>query len=655
MSIVAEGDRLAIHQRVRSALEPIRQLLSSLWLIPTVALAIIAGALATFAIDEYHQTLEQEYRFLEAHARIAEARIDDGLLLAQQLLIGTADDLLTQTALKEGEVERRVRERLSSLASVDFLLVTDAAGRIVTAVSSDDLASERAARGFDASSRQYFRVHSERTEGGANSKTFHVSRPFKTTLGKMVFVVSAAIRGPGGSFKGVVAAGISAAYFDRVLSEVKPEGEGGAASLLNRQGDMLYHLPNPDRYVGSSVAEGLHFQAFVQSGERVLRSHGVAAISKQRRVFLFRWVGDSDLAIALSRVSDGVFTDWRGNLVLRGLIFIFAAAVILWLSWIAHRHTSALRQVNRQLEADIAAREQAEAATRLYASAFQHSGEAILICDGENRIVAVNDAFTRMTGYARSEIEGCNPRVLASGQTPVETYRDMWGALKAKGFWQGEIWDRRKDGAVYPKLMSVTAVPGRNGEIVNYVASFIDITERKVAEERIKRLAHHDSLTGLLNRVSLHEGLEDALVAAKAERRSLAVMYIDLDHFKTINDSLGHATGDELLIEVARRLRDCVRESDMVARLGGDEFVVVLTGVLESAAVSRVGEKILAALGEPYRVGGHDLVSTPSVGVAVSSKDGDTRETLMKHADAAMYRAKSQGRNSIQFFSELGD
>jgi diguanylate cyclase (GGDEF)-like protein/PAS domain S-box-containing protein len=300
---------------------------------------------------------------------------------------------------------------------------------------------------------------------------------------------------------------------------------------------------------------------------------------------------------------------------------------------------------------DITARKQAEEALRLYANVFEHSGEAIIITDRDNRILAVNPAFTRQTGYGIDEIRGEDPKVLASGQTPDETYQAMWGALARSGYWQGELLCRRKDNTLYPKWMSVSVMRGPDGRTTHYIASFTDITARKQAEAQISQLAYHDALTGLLNRFSLQSQLEQALAMARREKRALAVVFLDMDRFKTINDTMGHAVGDKLLMEVGRRLRDNVRHSDIIARLGGDEFVVVLTEVEDATAAARVADKILHALAQPYRIDRHRLHSTASIGLAFYPNDGDDGDTLMKSADTAMYHAKSQGRNNVQFFT----
>lgn len=302
---------------------------------------------------------------------------------------------------------------------------------------------------------------------------------------------------------------------------------------------------------------------------------------------------------------------------------------------------------------DITDRRQAEEALHLYANAFEHSGEAILISDHDNRIVAVNPAFTRLTGYTIDDLRGRNPSALSSGHTSRDTYQDMWTALRESGYWQGELWDRRKDGRSYPKWISISVIRDAKGDVTHYIASFTDISERKAAEERIRQLAQHDPLTGLLNRLTLENRLDQALLSARRAGGQLAVMFIDLDRFKVVNDTLGHHVGDKLLVEVARRLLAAVRESDIVARLGGDEFIVALTDVDAELAAAMMGEKIVKVLGQPFPIDDQDIHSSPSVGISMFPTDGEDVATLMKNADAAMYHAKAHGRNNFQFFTSV--
>jgi diguanylate cyclase (GGDEF)-like protein/PAS domain S-box-containing protein len=303
------------------------------------------------------------------------------------------------------------------------------------------------------------------------------------------------------------------------------------------------------------------------------------------------------------------------------------------------------------LARDITQRKRTEESLFLFANAFRHSGEAIVITDNENRIVAVNPAMIRHTGYDYSELIGQNPRMLSSGHAPRDTYREMWTTLNATGYWQGELWHRAKNGMVYPKWAAISAIRNTENVVTHYIASYTDISERKAAEARIEFIAHHDVLTGLFNRYSLEERLEQSLLAARRNQTKVAVMFIDMDRFKNINDTLGHHTGDALLVEIGNRLDQKVRESDIVARLGGDEFVVVLSGVESTLAAGAVAAEIVNCLGEVYTIDAKVLHITSSIGISMYPMDGEDVETLMKHADAAMYHAKDKGRNNFQFFT----
>lgn len=300
---------------------------------------------------------------------------------------------------------------------------------------------------------------------------------------------------------------------------------------------------------------------------------------------------------------------------------------------------------------DITEQKLAEQQINLYASVFINSPEAILITDENNCIIAVNPALTELTGYTIEELEGVNPSIMASGLSSAETFLEMADALDQEGYWQGELIDRKKDGTVYPKWTTVTVIKDDNEQVANHIVSFFDITERKSAEERIHYLAHHDTLTGLFNRYSLENRLDQAITQARRERGKLALLFIDLDRFKTINDSLGHQVGDQLLIQVAKRLESSIRESDILARLGGDEFLVVVTNIDDSMAATTVADKLLDKLGKTYEIDGNELRSSPSIGISVFPEDGEDVETLVKAADAAMYHAKEQGRNNYQFFT----
>jgi diguanylate cyclase (GGDEF)-like protein/PAS domain S-box-containing protein len=291
---------------------------------------------------------------------------------------------------------------------------------------------------------------------------------------------------------------------------------------------------------------------------------------------------------------------------------------------------------------------------RLAEQVFEYSPEAILVTDGTGTILRVNPAFTLITGYLPDEAIGQNPRILRSGRHDADFYTEMWHTLRDNGHWHGEIWDKRKNGEVYPKWLCINAVGLPSGD-VRYVALFADISERKAHEQRIDYLARHDSLTGLYNRRQLDERGGHLLSRARRGDAGAALLLIDLDHFKHINDSLGHAVGDQLLIEAASRLNSAVRTSDLVARLGGDEFVVLLESIVAPCDIVPIVEKIVATLAMPYSIFGHTLHASCSVGVSLCPANGADMETLLKAADVAMYQVKSANRNGWRLFEERMD
>ena len=300
---------------------------------------------------------------------------------------------------------------------------------------------------------------------------------------------------------------------------------------------------------------------------------------------------------------------------------------------------------------DITERKLAEEQLRLAGQVFENSGEAIVITDARRRIISVNPAYTAITRYSREEVVGRTPQDLTPDLRGWERERAIWEEVELAGFWQGEVWDRRRDGETYPKWLTVSAVRDRAGQVVNFIKIFSDISERKEREERVRHLAHHDFLTDLPNRMLLSDRITQAISLAQRSDAQVAVLFLDLDRFKNVNDSLGHTIGDKLLQEVARRLRACVRGSDTVSRLGGDEFVILVPGVTDAGDVAVLAQKVLEVVSEPYWIEGHELVSSPSIGIAVYPTDGPDVEALLRNADAAMYHAKESGRKNYQFFT----
>ncbi|TCS72680.1 PAS domain S-box-containing protein/diguanylate cyclase (GGDEF)-like protein [Sulfuritortus calidifontis] len=289
---------------------------------------------------------------------------------------------------------------------------------------------------------------------------------------------------------------------------------------------------------------------------------------------------------------------------------------------------------------------------QLAAQVFASSTEGILIADADLRILSVNQAFSSITGYSPEEVIGQTPSLLASGKHNAAFYQAMWSAIHKTGRWQGEIYNRRKDGSVYPEWLIITSVRDAAGRISNYIGIFTDISERKTTEERILHLAKHDVLTDLPNRVFFLEEVEQAIAQAQAGNRKAAVLFVDLDRFKNINDSLGHHLGDLLLKEAARRFDGVVGKAGFLARWGGDEFVVLIRDLSTEEQVMALGYRISQALGEPFDIAGHHLSITSSIGIAIYPDHGTDLITLIRNADTAMFHAKAHGRDNIAFFTQ---
>ncbi len=300
---------------------------------------------------------------------------------------------------------------------------------------------------------------------------------------------------------------------------------------------------------------------------------------------------------------------------------------------------------------DISDRKEAEKAQRLAVLVYQNSSEAMMIADADDRIIAINPAFTRLTGYTQDEAIGNNPKMLSSGRQERAFYQQMWRALTTAGQWQGELWNRRKGGELYCEWISINTVFNANGSVHRRVAIFYDITRKKESDELIWKYANFDPLTQLPNRRLFHDRLEQEIRKSHRDGHTMALMFIDLDRFKEVNDTLGHAQGDILLSAAARRIVECVRGSDTVARMGGDEFTVILSELDDVDSVKRVAQNIIDKLALPFQLPDGTVLVSASIGITLYPSDATESEALLKNADQAMYAAKNLGRNRFSYFT----
>ncbi|MBZ0106122.1 MAG: EAL domain-containing protein [Sulfuricella denitrificans] len=499
--------------------------------------------------------------------------------------------------------------------------------------------------------------------------------------------VAAPILGTDNKPVGVICSHLHWRWSREILKSL-PTGAGIDAFLLSRDGLVLDGPQHKvfDRFEGDSaqVEGALHayqesfYMADWRGGREFLTAHVSSKGFQNYPGLGWRLVLRQDKTIAFAAANS-----LQRRILLIGLLLGGAFAVAGW--WVAGRLTGPVEAIARDAEAisdgdltrelpifggrdeiarlssalasmltslrqEIATRRAAEDNLRLAATVFDSSVEGIVISDAENRIVTVNQAFCNITGYTQENVIGENPRILNSGRHPASFYQDMWRDLGNRGRWQGEVWNRRKNGDIFPEWLVITAVKDGAGRLSHYVAVFSDLTERKLAEERIRFIGNHDALTGLPNRHLLKDRLDQMLARAQRMETHLALIFIDLDRFKNINDTLGHQIGDELLKLVGNKLKTCLRPGDTLARQGGDEFVVLADDIENSDSVAPILDNMLNAFRNPFMVGIHALTVTPSIGIALYPDDGKDMETLLKHADIAMYRAKETGRNNYQFF-----
>ncbi len=300
---------------------------------------------------------------------------------------------------------------------------------------------------------------------------------------------------------------------------------------------------------------------------------------------------------------------------------------------------------------DVTHRIQSEERQRLAASVFDNTDGGVVITDANSKVIEVNRAFTDILGYTRDEVIGKNPRMWSSGRHDRNFYRNLWESLSETGHWRGEIWNRRKDGSIFPEWLNISSVRDEHNRLTHYVAVFTDISQIKHSQEQLDHLAHHDALTDLPNRLLLNERLEQAIKHAGRHSTQFAIIFLDLDNFKHINDSLGHTFGDQLLYDVANQLIDTVRQDDTVARIGGDEFVLIMEDIERPISAATAAEKVMSIFSQPFHLQEHEVRVTASLGISLYPRDGETASELLSNADAAMYRAKQEGRDNYQFYT----
>jgi len=427
-----------------------------------------------------------------------------------------------------------------------------------------------------------------------------------------------------------------------VISYYWDDPDGGEA---RKKIVFFNYIPGLDWIVASTVYEDEIFQPLAKLG-KVIALIVIGALLLI--VPLSLYLGAS-IARPISRLAQQMRVADEGDLGIRAAEDALGEIGVLGRHF--NHYIERLQQANQKVLIEMNDRVQAEQQLIIFHKAFENALEGISITDPEGNILAVNRAFAEITGFAPDEVIGQNSRILKSEKHDQSFYTQLWTTLLGTGRWSGEIWNRRKDGTLYPEVLSISSIHDEHKQVTHYVAVFHDITEMKQQEARIVHQAYHDALTGLPNRTLAHDRINVSLAHVKRAGSRLAVLFLDLDNFKNINDSLGHEMGDTLLLQVANRLVSLVREEDTVARLGGDEFLILAAAVTSEEAVKHLMERLLQSFAAPFSVSGSDLFVSASIGVAFYPQDGESASVLTKNADIAMYQAKARGRNGYCFFT----
>ena len=529
------------------------------------------------------------------------------------------------------EIHRTLKTYASVLPQIRAIAVVDAAGNIVNDSATHPLVP------IFIGDREHFRFLQANPQSG-----MFIAKPFKSRRDQEWTVVLARpVVDRGGAFRGVVFARMQPSHFQSLYHNVLHLA-GSGVTVFRRDGTLLFRQPHVEEMVGRDMSGVALFSAMLPTAE-----HGtyeaLAVADAQLRLFSYKALRAYPLVINSHQRKDVVLGNWRMNSA-RALLVI--ALALLAGQWLIRRLLGAMRQQESDAEA-----------LRLSASVFEHTQEGILITDAAQHIIQVNRAFTRLTGYTLDDLRGKSPGVLRSGRHDKAFYEAMWRTIEDCGEWRSEIWNVRKDGETFAGILNISAVKNPAGKVTHYVAVYADITDLKNTQHTLERLANFDALTGLPNRMLLADRMDLAIARARRHEQLLAVCFLDLDGFKPVNDSHGHEIGDQLLAQVAERLRGAIRADDTAARVGGDEFVLLLSDLntVEECEVALL--RLVEDLNAPFAIGGQRLAISASIGVAIYPFDDAEPDMLLRLADHAMYRAKQNGRGRFHFFdaAEMAD
>jgi diguanylate cyclase (GGDEF)-like protein/PAS domain S-box-containing protein len=598
--------------------------------------ALLTGESAEMRDEIRFRTRDGSPRWIQVHAR----RIEDetGAVIG---CAGTLVDISEQRRLKHSLEESEARLRSLINATPDIICFKDGDGRWLEANAADLELFELEAvdyrnhtdielAGFSPAYRKYFEacVLSDDRAWRHGAPSRGEERITRTdSVEKIYDVIKVPLYHPDGSRRGLVVLGRDVTEQSRAL-EALSESERRYRQIFENNGAIKLLIDPADLAIVDANPAAAEFYGYPLERLRGMRMAEINPLSREAI--------EAEKARARSESRPLHFRHRLASGEMRTI----------------EAHVGQVEVDGRELDyaiiQDITDRQRAEEQLRLAARVFESTNEGVVVTDTDGIILTVNNAFERITGYGAAEVKGQNPRILKSDRHDELFYRTLWENILTTGQWQGEIWNRRKSGEIYPEWLTISAVRDTAGETTHFVGVFADISAIKESEQH---LAHHDPLTGLPNRLLFNARLGHALQRARREQAQVAVLFLDLDRFKNVNDSLGHPAGDRLIQAVAGRLKGCVRDQDTVARLGGDEITIIAEDIRHSRDAAAVAQKVLEAFARPFALDDQEVYITASMGVSLFPDDGGEVATLVKNADAAMYRAKAQGRNNYQFYT----
>lgn len=613
-------------------------------------LLIMAATLGSLMVDQYLRDLAVGRERVSARADLVVEWVTSTFETSDQIMAGLIrlfdspmrSGLLVSQASPSG-LESLLRQRSDDFDTIEVLSILDGEGRLIASSRPDPV------RGQDLSARAYFRPFEEDPELDE-----WVSPLIASNRGDSYHLVQVRrLRDDDGQSLGLLVAYLDPAVLTRALDGLSM-ARGESIGIIDTRMQLLARRPSfthdvrPD-VLGTPIVEPLT-RRFIDSSEKSAHVRTQSPLDGEERVYAFQRVGDLPLVVVVGEETAVLLAGWYHRLWILGVVALLIAA----LGGLALRHYFNRLSLEAELRRRVIEARHAEQELRIAATAFEtHLG--MLITDAETTILRVNDTFTRITGYREDEVVGRNPSMLSSGRHDASFYDKLWKSVREQGNWQGEIWNRRKNGEVFPEWLTISAVSNDAGEMTHYVATLSDISERKAAEQEIHQLAFFDPLTGLPNRRLLMDRLEVAMKDSYRSGQFTALLFIDLDNFQQINDILGHYLGDQLLQKLALRLDGVLRDTDTLSRVGGDEFALLLHDLgaeQEHAAhiAERVTAKLLGMLASPVTFDHQSIAVTASIGITLFRDHGTSLDEVFQQADMALFQAKQAGCNTLRFF-----